>query len=245
MSQNDLQKAFLDLDDETVAGWLTESEQHIRQLMECVRQGDSVRVEFLITEGGQRAPKGEPPLDELRHTKNLVIILIHLLKNAAVEGGVNPVLASKLEELMIQRTERGATREDVQELADEAKREFCRRVQKQSALPAADGRIQKAIRYIRIHCTRKLTLEEVAAQTGLTREYFSTLFHAQMGMTVSACIRWEKVQLAKQMLADTDVRLAEISSLLAFSSQSHFQRVFRQVEGCTPMEYRRRPVSRW
>ena len=34
--------------------------------------------------------------------------------------------------------------------------------------------------------------------------------------------------------------LAAIASLLGFSSQRHFQRAFREVEGCTPFLYRRR-----
>ena len=46
-----------------------------------------------------------------------------------------------------------------------------------------------------------------------------------------AYLRWARIQLAKEMLAATENSLAAIASLLGFSSQSHFQRAFREVEG--------------
>ena len=55
-----------------------------------------------------------------------------------------------------------------------------------------------------------------------------------------AYLRWARIQLAKEMLVATENSLAAIASLLGFSSQSHFQRAFREVEGRTPFLYRRR-----
>ena len=92
----------------------------------------------------------------------------------------------------------------------------------------------------RAHLTQKITLQQLATQAGLSREYFCTLFHQQTGKTVFAYLRWARIQLAKEMLAATENSLAAIASLLGFSSQSHFQRAFREVEGCTPFLYRRR-----
>ena len=83
-------------------------------------------------------------------------------------------------------------------------------------------------------------MQQLATQAGLSREYFCTLFHQQTGKTVFAYLRWARIQLAKEMLATTENSLAAIASLLGFSSQSHFQRAFREVEGCTPFLYRRR-----
>ena len=45
---------------------------------------------------------------------------------------------------------------------------------------------------------------------------------------------------AKRLLQFTDQELGEIAALLDYSSQSHFQTVFRKVTGETPMAYRRR-----
>ena len=191
-----------------------------------------------------QAPQGilAEPLagDPLRHTKNLVIILIHLLKQAAVAGGAHRLLCGQLEARFLQRLEESRAVPEVCRLADEAKRTFCRRVAAPRGRTASDPRIQRAIRYLEDHLTQKITLQQLATQAGLSREYFCTLFHQQTGKTVFAYLRWARIQLAKEMLAATENSLAAIASLLGFSSQSHFQRAFREVEGCTPFLYRRR-----
>lgn len=46
------------------------------------------------------------------------------------------------------------------------------------------------------------------------------------------------MEAAENMLKFSDYTYAEISSILAFSSQSHFARVFKQRTGYTPKQYR-------
>ena len=222
--------SFRFLDDEAAIQWLAENETHIQTLLSCVTRGDLEGIEAAISQ----APQGilAEPLagDPLRHTKNLVIILIHLLKQAAVAGGAHRLLCGQLEARFLQRLEESRAVPEVCRLADEDQR----------GRTASDPRIQRAIRYLEDHLTQKITLQQLATQAGLSREYFCTLFHQQTGKTVFAYLRWARIQLAKEMLAATENSLAAIASLLGFSSQSHFQRAFREVEGCTPFLYRRR-----
>ena len=44
---------------------------------------------------------------------------------------------------------------------------------------------------------------------------------------------------AKRMLRDTDLTVANIADRLAFCSQSYFTKNFTEIEGMTPVEYRR------
>ena len=52
--------------------------------------------------------------------------------------------------------------------------------------------------------------------------------------------RGEFMEAAQNMLRFSDYTCAEISAILAFSSQSHFNRVFRAQTGYTPKEFRNR-----
>lgn len=232
--------SFLFLDDEAAVQWLAENETHMQTLLSCVTRGDLEGVEAAISQ----VPQGilAEPLagDTLRHTKNLVIILIHLLKQAAIAGGAHHLLCGQLEARFLQHIEESRAVPEVCRLADEAKRTFCRQVAVPRGRAVSDPRIQRAIRYLEDHLNQKISLQQLATQAGLSREYFCTLFHQQTGKTVFAYLRWARVQLAKEMLATTETSLAAIASLLGFSSQSHFQRVFREVEGGTPFLYRRR-----
>ena len=48
------------------------------------------------------------------------------------------------------------------------------------------------------------------------------------------------IEEAKRLLIYTDKSLIDISNFLWFSSQSHFQRVFKKTVGITPLSYRNR-----
>ena len=49
-----------------------------------------------------------------------------------------------------------------------------------------------------------------------------------------------KIQKAKELLTKTDSSISTISNYLGFSSQSHFSKVFKQTEGITVTEYRKK-----
>ena len=160
--------SFRFLDDEAAIQWLAENETHIQTLLSCVTRGDLEGIEAAISQ----APQGilAEPLagDPLRHTKNLVIILIHLLKQAAVAGGAHRLLCGQLEARFLQRLEESRAVPEVCRLADEAKRTFCRRVAAPRGRTASDPRIQRAIRYLEDHLTQKITLQQLATQAGLS-----------------------------------------------------------------------------
>ena len=59
-------------------------------------------------------------------------------------------------------------------------------------------------------------------------------------MTLSQYILQEKIFEAQRQLQFTDNSLLDIADLLGFSSQSHFQNVFKTITDDTPMAYRKR-----
>lgn len=85
-----------------------------------------------------------------------------------------------------------------------------------------------------------LRVEEVAAALGDSRSYLSTRFRQQTGMTLTRYILQEKVFEAQWLLQFSEESLLDIANTFGFSSQSHFQNVFKSVTGETPMAFRRR-----
>ena len=59
-------------------------------------------------------------------------------------------------------------------------------------------------------------------------------------MGISQYINRQKIIEAKRFLRFTDKSLAEISGYFDFSSQSYFQKLFKEQTGMTPSEYRAR-----
>lgn len=92
--------------------------------------------------------------------------------------------------------------------------------------------------YIYNHLHETIHVDTLAKVVGLNRSYLSTLFKKEMGTSVSEYIVSKRMEVAKNMLRFSDYTYAEISAILAFSSQSHFNRVFRAKTGYTPKEFR-------
>lgn len=82
--------------------------------------------------------------------------------------------------------------------------------------------------------------KEMAEQVDLNASYLSTLFKKEAGCSVSDYILLRKLEAARNMLKYSEYSYAEISAILAFSSQSHFCRIFKKETGYTPKEYRDR-----
>ncbi|MGM9587766.1 MAG: helix-turn-helix transcriptional regulator [Candidatus Limivicinus sp.] len=95
-------------------------------------------------------------------------------------------------------------------------------------------------RYVSENLFSSIRAEQMADALGYTRAYLCTRFKQEAGISLSRYIQQEKIAEAKRLLQFTDQELGEIAALLDYSSQSHFQTVFRKVTGETPMAYRRR-----
>lgn len=100
-------------------------------------------------------------------------------------------------------------------------------------------RLAKMMTYIEEHLTEKIELAQVAEHVNLSRTYASAVFREELGITMSEFIMRERMLEAKRMLRDTDLTVAVIASRLAFCSQSYFTKNFTELEGMTPVEYRR------
>lgn len=94
--------------------------------------------------------------------------------------------------------------------------------------------------YIYYHLHEPIHTEILAEHVGLNRSYLSTLFKKETGQTLSQYILSKRIEAAQNMLRFSDYSYAEIATSLAFSSQSHFIRVFRAQSGYTPKEFRNR-----
>lgn len=83
-------------------------------------------------------------------------------------------------------------------------------------------------------------VEALALVAGLSAGRFSHLFRKETGISPMAYFHREKLESAKEMLNDSEYKVYEISTILGFSSESHFVKAFREYVGVTPGEYRRR-----
>lgn len=99
---------------------------------------------------------------------------------------------------------------------------------------------EEAIKYIRANVDREISVSEVADHVGMTPEYLTKVFKKNTGMGLKSFLTREKLDTAKMLLATTQMSVTMIAEHVGYGSYSNFIRTFRQIEGCTPLEYRQR-----
>jgi len=90
--------------------------------------------------------------------------------------------------------------------------------------------------YIAEHVREKLSLNEVAAQFGISPSYLSQLFSRYNDTGFSEYINICKINAAKPMLRENS-KVYEVADALSFGSEFYFSKVFKKVEGISPTEY--------
>ena len=84
-----------------------------------------------------------------------------------------------------------------------------------------------------------LSLENLSSLYSVNKNYLSTRFHKEVGMTVTDYINLSRVRRALDLLGTTAMTMPEIAERCGFSDANYLTRRFRKVYGKTPTEYRK------
>lgn len=176
--------------------------------------------------------------DPLRNLKYLFIINTGLASRYAVEGGLELEKAYAISDLYIQKVDKLTTLDEVYVLQKEMIAHYTAQVALSKKQKLYSKPIIQSIEYIQSHITEPIKLKDMAAYVGLNTNYLSTLFKKETMQTPASYIMLRKVEIAINMLKHSEESYSQIASSLAFSSQSHFTKVFREHTGYTPRKYR-------
>jgi LacI family transcriptional regulator len=105
-------------------------------------------------------------------------------------------------------------------------------------IPLEDAVVAGAMRYIRANAAHPLQVEDVAGHAGVSRRALERRFLAAVAHSPGAEIRRARGELARQLLAGSDLPMDEIASRSGFGSADYLGHVFRADFGCTPKQYR-------
>ena len=100
--------------------------------------------------------------------------------------------------------------------------------------------IHRCIQYIGTHYSGKITLEETAKMVYLSPPYLSRIFKEETGSTFQEYVSAVRIEKAKQLILQGELRLSDIALMVGYEDQSYFTRVFRRVVGCSPSQFRKR-----
>lgn len=98
--------------------------------------------------------------------------------------------------------------------------------------------INAIIDYIKDNYMNKIRLRDIADHIHLQPAYISSLFKKQTGYTLTEFIKRQRVISAKRLLLETDRKIQDIAYDTGFYDIHHFSRIFKQLKGLTPGQYR-------
>lgn len=209
-------------------------------LLQMVRTGDLNYKQALSASMGISAGVPVRSDDALRQSKTSIIVFTSLVCRAAIEGGLSPEEAYALGDSYIQSAENAKTMDDLEPLALMMYEDFIRRVHKCRTNPNLSQQVQMCVDYIEMHLEEKIRAADLAKLVGYTEYYLTHKFKEETGLSVSDYAKFAKIERAKVLLKSTDQTVQDIAAALSFSTRNYFSRVFQEVTGLTPMEYRER-----
>jgi len=99
--------------------------------------------------------------------------------------------------------------------------------------------LKKSLEYIEENYMREsLSLNEIAAAQEVSPNYFSAMFSQEMQMTFVEYVTQKRMEKAKNLLRETEMRSNEIALAVGYKNPHYFSFVFKRTQGCTPREYR-------
>jgi AraC-like DNA-binding protein len=102
--------------------------------------------------------------------------------------------------------------------------------------PHESERVARIQEYLRANLHRNVTLNELAALTGLSKAYVIRSFRRVVGMPPYEWLLQQRIEEARKYLRAGN-SIGDLAIRLGFADQSHFHRRFKRVTGMTPATY--------
>lgn len=99
--------------------------------------------------------------------------------------------------------------------------------------------VRDTIRFLEDNYRKRLTLDDIASQTPIQKEYLCNLFKKETTVTIFECLMIIRIRKAVELISYTDMSLEKISKETGFANVTHFNRVFTKHVMIPPGKYRR------
>lgn len=210
-----------------------------RELMGAVRSGSRAEAKRMLNELLADIFFTEPT--HLDIIKARLLELAVFLSRAAVEAGAEPQLILGLNYEAIQRLSHLDAFEDVCFWIVGVLDKFLDGVA--NPLQCRYGLVRECIYFMHENLGARLSVTDIAARVHVSPSRLSHLFKAQTGMSIMSYLVRARIDEAKRLLALPGASVARVAEQVGFTDPAHFSRSFKQAEGISPSDYRRRAIT--
>jgi AraC-like DNA-binding protein len=195
-------------------------------------------IEPVVGHIGQMAKN---PLLQERYT---FIAFATLLTRAAIRGNLDAETACSLSDTYCRQMDSMTRIQDINGLSYKMAIDFCQKVAHEGKRSGCSPRIQKLCAYISTNLHEEIRLTDLSEISGLCPRSLSKKFQEELGVSIPSYIHQQKMQEAAHLLLHSDYDITGISGFLNYSSQSYFTKIFHDIYGVTPKQYREKHQNR-
>ncbi len=100
-------------------------------------------------------------------------------------------------------------------------------------------RLKRLHQYVEQSYSEQISLGKAASIAALERSYFSSYFHAKVGITFTDWLQQVRVKKAMEVIRASDFSITEVAYEVGFGDLRTFERAFKQHTRMTPMEFKK------
>jgi AraC-like DNA-binding protein len=97
--------------------------------------------------------------------------------------------------------------------------------------------------YLNLHYQEDISLDRLAEVIGYTKNYLCRIFRENTGITINEYLSDVRISRAADLLASTDMEIAEVSKAAGYTNIFHFIKKFKKIIGIPPGGYRKKTLT--
>lgn len=211
--------------------------QEEERLYRCIREGNVAYLEQHVDD--IELPHPILLEDVKKNEEYMAVTGISLAARAAVEGGISSKEAFLYNDLYLKRIAACRNIQEIHRINGECYLQFACLVRDRKRQETSLNRhVEECKKAIVARRFEQITIDELAKEVGISKEYLQKLFKQHEGISITAYMIDKKLEAACNMLIFSDRKISEIADYLHFGSVSHFSLVFKRKKGQSPKEYR-------
>ncbi|MEH7239179.1 helix-turn-helix transcriptional regulator [Bacillus sp. JJ1562] len=179
------------------------------------------------------------PNNKVRSYKNILLSHNTLYSYVAEKGGLSPWQCHFISEKYAIMIEFAETLSELDQIHSNMMTEYSDlsiRKSKSENLTI----VEKTENYIEMNFAEEISMEEMARKIHVHPSHLMRAFKKEKGMTISNYRNLRRLKEAKELILFSHLSMTEIAIMVGFSTPQYFSKFFKEVEGTTPIEYKKK-----
>ena len=207
-----------------------------------VKNGDLEKVIELFNEHIKAQYQNQNNTESIRSSKNKAISFSTLMARSIIEGGVEAEKSLGIEAYYRERIESSRTLKELVNLLEEMVIKYTNTILHLSNINHVSV-IKNASKYVHMHLSEPIRLNDVANFVNLSPNYFSSLFKREMNLSFADYVNQTRIKESQYLLETTEYSILDIAISVGYNNQNYFTTIFRKFTGITPKQYRMRSTK--